>query len=176
MDVHLQVNAMSVGRELQESEKITIAISYLENTPQRQYDTKTTKDGPFATYEDFRSWIRQYYCPPDLLARYRYEYREIAQDDNESLHNYQLRFEELVNRLDERPSLSWQVSDFIVGLRRKFRDRLDKYDDMSDFKNVTVQQIVERIMRSMRLARPDNNHSNSHSSNSKEHKPKPLEH
>ena len=47
MDVYIELNAMSVGKKLEEEEKIIVAISYLENVPLRQYKTKVDKDGAF---------------------------------------------------------------------------------------------------------------------------------
>src|SRR5271169_4504195 len=100
MDVQLELNVMSSGRDLNEHEKIVIVISCLDDTPHRQYVIKVTNDGPFDTYESFRTWIRQFYCPPDVLARYRRQYKNMKQRPDESLEHYQLRFQELVNRLD----------------------------------------------------------------------------
>ena len=51
-----------------------------------------------------------------MLAKYRDEYRDIRQRDDESIECYQLRFTEFVNKLDKYIDESFQVSDFVHGL------------------------------------------------------------
>jgi hypothetical protein len=61
--------------------------------------------------------------------------------------------------LDEQPSKSYIVSDFVNGLRGDIGEHLAKYPELSDYKNVTIEQIVERLTRHELLA--TNNRSRS---------------
>jgi len=97
--------------------------------------------------------MRKNYVPQDMLAKYRDEYRDIRQRDGESVERYQLRFTELVSKLDKHVDESFQVSDFVHGLRRTYRERLDRHDDISTYDNgITVEEVVKRINRSVRLS------------------------
>ena len=113
-----EISAIGAGVALEENEKIIVAITHMDETPRRQYDMKIAKDGAFVTYDAFEKWIKQKYVPQDMLAKYRDEYREIRQRDGESIERYQLRFTELVSKLDKVVDESFQVSDFVHGLRR----------------------------------------------------------
>src|SRR5947207_7932539 len=96
--------------------------------------------------------MRKNYVPQDILSKYRDEYRDIRQRDGESVEHYQLRFTELVSKLDKHVDESFQVSDFVHGLRRTYREHLDKHDDISTYDNgITVEEVVKRINRSVRL-------------------------
>jgi Retrotransposon gag protein len=148
-----KVSAIASGTVLTEEEKIIVAISYLDDIPCRLYDVKVAKDGEFETYDAFEEWMRKNYVPQDMLAKYRDEYRDIRQRDGESVERYQLRFTELVSKLDKHVDESFQVSDFVHGLRRPYRERLDRHDDLSTYDNgITVEEVVKRINRSVRLS------------------------
>ena len=130
-----------------------MAISYLDDIPCHLYDVKIAKDGEFEIYDAFEEWMRKNYVPQDMLAKYRDEYRDIRQRDGESVEHYQLRFTELVSKLDKHVDESFQVSDFVHGLRRTYREHLDRHDDISTYDNgITIEEVVKRINRSVRLS------------------------
>src|SRR6266496_6392175 len=177
-----QVSAIAAGEALTDEEKIIVAISYLDDIPRRQYDVKVMKDGEFDTYDAFEKWMKKNYVPEDILAKYRDEYREIRQRDGESVERYQLRFTELVNKLDKPIDESFQVSDFVHGLRLTYKERLDRYDDISTYDDgITIEGIVKRINRSVRLSADtsykgkasEKKHGNSNNNNGGN---KPVEH
>src|SRR5438876_599980 len=97
--------------------------------------------------------MRKNYVPQNMLAKYRDEYREIRQRDDESIERYQLRFIKLVSKLDKHIDEFLQVFNFVHGLRRIYREHLDKHDDISMYDNsITVEEVVKRINRSIRLS------------------------
>jgi hypothetical protein len=51
------------GRPLRDGGKVIIASSYLDDTPRAQFDARVEQNGPFATYDEFKNWIRQLYSP-----------------------------------------------------------------------------------------------------------------
>ena len=177
-----QVSAIAAGIALSEEEKIIVAISYLDDIPRRQYDVRVGKNGEFDTYDAFEKWMRKSYVPQDMLAKYRDEYREIRQRDGELVERYQLRFTELVNKLDKPIDKSFQVSDFVHGLRPVYKGRLERHDDISTYDDsITIEGVVKRVNRSLRLStdtgykgkssekKPSNSNNNNDGNKSFEH-------
>src|SRR5947199_484606 len=152
VDNQIRMNARAFGDPLEEEDKIIIAENHLGEIPLRQYNVKIERDGRFTTYKDFTMWIRDFYAPSDLLAHYRQQYRCCRQGKDESVEAYYLRFTELVAKLDKAPDPSWQVSDFVHGLQSQYSDALHLYEDMSDFKTVTTNDIMKSLNRAARLA------------------------
>lgn len=152
VDTQIRINDRAIGDPLEEEDKIMIAENHLDETPLRQYTIKIQQDGRFTTYDDFTKWIREFYAPSDLLGHYRQQYRRCRQQQDETVEAYYLRFTELVAKLDKPPELSWQVSDFVNGLQYEFSKDLQQYDDMSDFKKITLTEVLKRLSRSARLA------------------------
>ncbi|HMD14798.1 MAG TPA: hypothetical protein VKI62_09250, partial [Bacteroidota bacterium] len=131
------MNIKARNGEVDEEEKILITEQHLSGAALRQYVLKG-KEEPFGTFDDLARWLRGYYTPKDVLAKYRYAYKGCRQRENETIDQYHLRFTELVSRMDVRPDKSLQVSDFVYGLQPTFAQTLAQYGDMSDFKNVTL--------------------------------------
>ena len=152
VDTQIRMNERAFGEPLEDEDKILIAESHLGETPLRQYNVKIEQDGRFTTYDDFTEWIRDFYAPSDLLAYYRQQYRRCRQGKEETVDSYYLRFTEIVAKLDEKPRISWQVSDFVNGLQSKYSEMLQQYEDMSNFKAVTMNDVLKRLNRSARLA------------------------
>jgi hypothetical protein len=174
VDTQIRMNAKALGEPLDDEEKLLIAESHLDEAPLRQYNVKVRQDGSFANYEAFAKWIREFYAPSDLLALYRQQYRRCRQRSEETVEQYYLRFTELVNKLDTPPEESWQVSDFVDGLQAEYAERLDRYDDISDYKTVTIKEIMTRLNRTARLAGKKGPQNRGSQGNTRGN-PKPLE-
>src|SRR5579871_1902730 len=113
----IRLNEKLRNTPLDDDDKLLIAEQHMEDTPLRQYYAEIAQEGAFKDYEAFVTWLRMFFVPPDILAKYRLDYRRIRQRDNETLDQYQLRFVELLNKLDEKPKPSFIVSDFVNTLR-----------------------------------------------------------
>jgi aspartyl protease/zinc knuckle protein len=92
-----------------------------------------------------------FYAPPDVILAHRDMYNSMKQHQEESVDQYYLRFSEAVSNLDDPPKETWQVSDFIRGLQPSSAKQLASFVDLVDFKNVTVEQVNERLTRAIRL-------------------------
>ena len=121
------------------------------DTTRRQYNMKVARAGQFESYEAFKTWIEEYYAPPDFILSYRDKYETIKQDQNESVHHFYLRFTEIVDKLDEEPSQSWQASHFLNRLHHDTTKYLGSLCDIKDFKKITLDDIYQRIVRTIRL-------------------------
>jgi hypothetical protein len=152
VDNQICMNARAFGEHLEDEDKVMIAENHLDEAPLRQYNIKVERDGRFATYEAFSKWIHEFYAPSDLLGLYRQQYRRCHQHQDETVEAYYLRFTEFIAKLDKPLDPSWQVSDFVNGLQTNFSKELQQYDDMSDFKKVTLSDVLKRLSRSARLA------------------------
>ena len=142
----------AIGTALDEDHKILIAVSFLGEVPRREYDVKIARDGKFRTYKEFETWIREYYSPQDLIAHYRDQYCDCKQQSGETFDRYHLRFSEILNKLDRKPEVTWQVSDFVKGIDKNYKKHLDRHEDMSTFEDVTLDDVVRRMNRSIRMA------------------------
>ena len=163
----IRVNDKVRGEKVDDEEKILIAEQHLSGAALRQYILKG-REQPFESFDSLVSWLRDYYTPKDILAKYRYAYKSIRQEDDETIDQYHLRFTELVSRMDVRPDPSLQVSDFVFGLHHTFSKTLAQYGDMSDFKNVKLGDVVDRLKRNQRMTGTRKNiQEHRHSSNSK---------
>ena len=148
-----QAQERQVGpQRFRESDKVIIAESYLGETARRHYNQKVRKSGQFETYEALKGWMLKYYAPADLILKYRDVYNDLKQRDGEDVESYYLRFTEALSKLDDEPKETWQVSDFIRGLRPAAAKHLASFNDLDDFQGVTVEQVYQRLARSVRLA------------------------
>ena len=143
---------MRMDRGMKEEDKLIIAESFLGDIAREQYNSKISIDGPFTTYIAFRDWMLEAYAPSDLIAKYRTSYRSCRQKDGESIEDYYLRFTTIVSKLDKKPEVSWQVSDFVLGLRNEYAEKLNQFEDISTYENLTVKMVMERLSRSVRLS------------------------
>ena len=107
---------MRMDSGMKEEDKLIIAESFLGDITREQYNSKVSIDGPSTTYIAFRDWMLEAYVPSDLIAKYRTSYHLCKQKDGESIEDYYLRFTTLISKLDQKPAVSWQVSDFVLGL------------------------------------------------------------
>ena len=146
IDTLLKAQAHLVGAlKFGEDDKLTIAESYLEDKARRQYNVKVTKNGQFETYDLFKKWMLNFYAPPDAILAHRDTYNSMKQRQEESVDQYYLRFSEAVANLDDAPTETWQVSDFIRGLQTNSAKYLASFVALVDFKNITVEQVNERL-------------------------------
>ena len=76
------------GPPLTEDRKVTIATSYLDDTPRTQYDAYIERNSEFKTYEDFKQWITKSYSPADYSLYYKQEYKRIQQYENEAMTDF----------------------------------------------------------------------------------------
>ena len=120
-------------QRFRESDKVIIAESYLGETARRHYNQKVRKSGQFETYEALKGWMLKYYAPADLILKYRDVYNDLKQRDGEDVESYYLRFTEALSKLDDEPKETWQVSDFIRGLRPAAAKHLASFNDLDDF-------------------------------------------
>jgi len=152
IDTMLKAHERQTGKEVKDEDKLIVAESHLDYTARRQYNIKVSRAGQFATYEAFKKWIKEYYAPPDVILSYRDKYETIKQDPNESIHHFHLRFTEIVDKLDEEPSQSWQASHFLNRLHHDTTRHLGSLCDIRDFKDITLDDIYQRIVRTIRLS------------------------
>jgi hypothetical protein len=143
---------MRMEPDMEEEDKLIIAESFLGEIAREQYNSKVSIDGPFLEYTAFRDWMLEAYAPSDLIAKYRTSYRSCKQKDGESIEDYYLRFTTIVSKLDKKPEVSWQVSDFILGLHRDYAEKLNQFEDVSTYEKLTVKMVMERLSRSVRLS------------------------
>jgi len=167
IDTLLKAQAHLVGAsKFGEDDKLTIAESYLEDKARRQYNVKVMKSGQFETYDLFKKWMLDFYAPPDVILAHRDTYNSMKQRQDESVDQYYLRFSEAVSNLDDPPTETWQVSDFIRGLQTHSAKYLASFVDLVDFKNITVEQVNERLTRAIRLGTGRGNGSGGSDGNS----------
>jgi len=95
--------------------------------------------------------MTDFYAPPDVILAHHDTYNSMKQSEDKSVDEYYLRFSEAVSNLDDPPKETWQVSDFIRGLQRDSAKYLASFVDLVDFKNITVEQVNERLTRAIRL-------------------------
>ena len=152
VDTQIKIQSRITGDVMEEVDKLLIAESFLEDRARRHYNAKVKQDGEFTTYEDFKTWMRKFYAPSDLIAKYRHAYRNCRQRADEGLEEYYLRFTEIVHRMDKTPEESLQVSDFVSGLQSIYAEKLGQFVDISDYENVTLTEVMERLTRTLRLA------------------------
>jgi len=89
--------------------------------------------------------MTDFYAPPDVILAHHDTYNSMKQSEDKSVDEYYLRFSEAVSNLDDPPKETWQVSDFIRGLQRDSAKYLASFVDLVDFKNITVEQVNERL-------------------------------
>jgi hypothetical protein len=160
---------MRIAPDMEEEDKLIIAESFLGEVAREQYNSKVSIDGPFLEYTAFRDWMLESYAPSDLIAKYRTSYRSCKQEDGESMEDYYLRFTTIVSKLDKKPEVSWQVSDFILGLHRDYAEKLNQFEDVSTYEKLTVKMVMERLSRSVRLSGGHPIHRQHNSNGNRDH-------
>src|SRR5438045_8220393 len=80
VDTMLKAHERQTGKPMEDADKFITAESYLGTTPRRQYNMKVARAGQFESYEAFKTWIEEYYAPPDFILSYRDKYETIKQD------------------------------------------------------------------------------------------------
>ena len=74
----IRVNDKVRGEKFDDEGKILIAEQHLSGAALRQYIFKG-RDQPFESFDSLVSWLR------DILAKYRYAYKSIRQEDDETI-------------------------------------------------------------------------------------------
>ena len=104
-----------------------------------QYDALVQKDSPFQTYVALQIGFVQ--PMPLATCALSSAIPSLSPAPERTIEHYYLRFTEIVSKLDKAPE---ELSDF--GLDVEHAEKLEKYDDISTFKDVTLQ--LNRLTRS----------------------------
>ena len=151
MRAQFDVNEMNLGEPLKESDKVIVASASLIGNARQQYDAYVDRLGRFITYDSFALWIKDTFSPSDMVGKAMLDYCTIGQSASETLEQYYIRFINIVSRLKSLPGPAFQAHDFAAGLRREYSELLATYTDMSNYEDITLQVIVDRLYQQMRL-------------------------
>ena len=148
------LNEMSIGQALTDKEKIAMTVATLQGDAFRKYRAHLRLAQRFETYKEFETWITRTFAPYDAEGRAMMAYRSLKQSDSETLDHYVNRFNTILERWTDKETLpkpSVQVADFVQGLRPNLSELLSVYPDISNFKDLDIPKIVDRLYQQMRI-------------------------
>jgi hypothetical protein len=81
----------TMGAVVSDRQKVLAAISFLDTSPRRSYNTKVKRDGEFLTYDTFKEWMTAFYATPDVANNACMKYENCKQREGETVESYFLR-------------------------------------------------------------------------------------
>src|ERR1700734_3967962 len=80
IDTYIEQQTGGLPITVPERPKILSAITFLDKSPRRAYNTKVKRDGEFLTYDAFKEWMTTFYATPDVANSARVKFENCKQN------------------------------------------------------------------------------------------------
>src|SRR5271169_2135647 len=132
----------------EEKDKIETAASFLEvGLAQREYETRIKEHGEFSTFKQFKDWLVSHYSPADPVNTFCDRLFHCKQQVGESFDDYFNRFHVANSLVDEPLPATYLVYLFIDNLQGKFKGQIRGDKEFSDYKNITLDDVLGKLKR-----------------------------
>ena len=131
----------------QDPNKIDFMRGFLMDDAGTEYDTRISECGPFDTYKDLKDWLTAHYSTADSINTYRDRFFNCHQRDGESFDDYFKRFREARGTLDTPLPETYIVYFFVRNLLPQYRLQIRGDKDFSDYKDITLDDVLGKLKR-----------------------------